>query len=308
VANSYTPILALRQPAQGDDYWDDDLNANAAVLEAALGRGSGYAGVIGSGLAVSDGGGLSAAYTAGSCRVNGTLRTISSGAKSCTNNALNFIYVDSAGAIQVATSLPTPPYCALALVETSGGAIVRLGDLRRQIVDARAEHTVAGKHDVIQPTRIEPSGTDGAYRRSAASGWRDPEGQVNNIVIKNDTNQLWSIYGRSNGYTSTMTASDLGSGYVSADANAIILLVQVWDTANGARSRWRFWPEGTTNDNIKESAVARVFNPADANSLNFYYQLIVRLSPEGTFKNEALTDGGSTCASRGRLVGWIEPA
>jgi hypothetical protein len=307
VANSYTPILALRQPAQGDDYWDDDLNANAAVLEAALGRGSGYAGVIGSGLAVSDGGGLSASYTAGSCRVAGTLHGVSAGSVAVANG-LNFIYVNASGAVVAASTLPAPPYAALALVETSGGDIVRIGDLRRHIVDALAEHTEAGKHDVIQPTRIEPSGTDGAYRRSAASGWRDPEGQVNNIVIKNDTGQLWSIYGRANGYTSTMTASDLGSGYVSADANAIILMVQVWDTANGARSRWRFYPEGTTNDNIKESAVARVLNPADANSLNFYYQLIVRLSSGGIFKSEALTDGGATCASRGRLVGWIEPA
>jgi hypothetical protein len=311
VGNSYTPGLKLRQPAQGDDYWDDDLNANANILEATLGRGGGINGVIGNNLLVWDGGGLNAAYTAGSCRVGGNLRTLTAGTKACANNALSFIYVGSAGNVHAETSLPNPvstPYCPLALVETSGGDIVRISDLRRCIVDALAEHSEAGAHGQITPSRVSPSGTDGAYRRSPASGYQDPENRVNNIIIKNDTNQLWSIYGRSNGYTMTQAASDLGSGYVPVDANAIILAVQVWDTANGALSRWRFYPEGTTDENIKESAVARVFNPADTNGNKFYYQLIVRLSSGGSFRMEAVTDGGATCASRGRLVGWIEPA
>lgn len=308
MANTYTPGLKLRQPAQGDDYWDDDLNANAAILEATLGRGSGVTGVIGSGLLVSDGGGLSAAYTAGSCRVNGTLRTITSGAKTCANNALNFIYVDSAGAVQVATSLPSPPYCALALVETSGGAIARIGDLRRRIVDSLAEHTEAGAHGQITPSRVSPSGTDGAYKRSAAAAYQDPENQVNNTVIKNDTTGLWTLSGKANGYKNTLTANELGSGYVPADANAIIIGVVASDNTNGARSRWYFYPEGATSSFIKLAAVAWVHNPSNVNDIGFYYQLVVRLSSGGRFTLEVFTTYAATCCCSGCLVGWIEPA
>ena len=306
MANSYTPGLSLRKPAQGDDYWDDDLNANADILEAASGRGSGLSYVSGAGLAVTGGGGLSAAYAAGTCRVGGAKFTLGAGSVAVTNG-LNFVYVNAAGQVEAASTPPTPPYCALALVEAAGGAVVRTGDLRRCLIDLQEEHDEAGGHKVIKPTRVEPTGTAGAYRRSA-SNWREPESQVNNVIIRNDPNQLWSTIGRWNGYTGTMTASYLGSNYVPADAHALILMIQVWDTANGARSRWRFYPEGTTDEVIKDSAVARVFNPPDANSLYFYYQLTVRLSAEGRFTMECLTDGGSTCCCRGRLVGWIEPA
>jgi hypothetical protein len=308
VANTYTPGLKLRQPAQGDDYWDDDLNANAAILEATLGRNAGITGVIGATLVVSEDSGLTVSYTAGSCRVEGTLRTITSGTKVCTDNALNFIYVNSTGAVTVATSLPTPPYAALALVETSGGAIARIGDLRRRIVDGLAEHTEAGAHGQITPSRVTPSGTDGPYRRSATSSYKDPESQVNNVVIKNDTIPLWSLSGKGNAYENTLTASALGSGYVPADANAIIIKVAARDTTNGACSRWYFYPEGTTSGYIQDAAVAQVLNPATSNGINFHYQLTVRLSSGGRFTLKVSTPYAATCASYACLVGWIEPA
>jgi hypothetical protein len=309
VANSYTPILALRQPAQGDDYWDDDLNANAAILEATLGRGSGYAGVIGSGLAVSDGGGRQANVTAGSCRVNGTLLTHAATWVICPDNSLTVVYVDAAGNMVIATAPPTPPYCALALVETSGGAIVRLGDLRRTIADVRAEHTAAGKHDVIKPTRIEPSGSDGAYRRSAAAGHQDPESRVNNLILKNDPDTLIYLANRSEGFVQEYTAAELGNGFVPADANGLVVGARSFDTTAAQRSRWHFYPsDAPDDDDVREVAVARSYSEAGVVSQVFYSQLMFRLSPQGKFKIECRSAPYSSAYLKVRLVGWIEPA
>lgn len=308
MANSYTPGLKLRKPAQGDDLWDDDNNANFDLLEATLGRGAGITGVIGDGLAVSDDTGLTVGYSGGSCRVNGTKYTLTGGSKVCTDNALNFVYVNISGAVTVATALPTPPYCALALAETAAGEVVRVGDLRRRIVDTLAEHGETGAHGQITPSRIEPTGTDGAYRRSPTAGYQDPEMRLNNLILKNDTVLLWNTTARGNGYTIDLLAPSLGSGYVPIDANGIIVQATAVDTSNGALSKWRFFPKGTTNSIIRDSAAVRTHYASDENNTPFSAQLAVRLNADGYFTAECITSGPATAGCSLRLVGWTEPA
>jgi phage gp36-like protein len=84
-----------------------------------------------SGLAVTDGGALEAAYSAGWCRVGGTKFTVVAGSVACADDALNFVYVDSAGAVQADTTLPAGDHYDLALVQTADGAIVLISDLRQ---------------------------------------------------------------------------------------------------------------------------------------------------------------------------------
>ena len=297
MANSYTPGLSLRKPARGDDYWDDDLNANADILEAALGIGVGVTGVIASGLEVSEDSYLTVAYASGSCRVDGTKHTIAAGTKACADNALNFLYVDGAGAVQAATALPSPPYCALALVETSGGEIVRIADLRRRIVDPLNEHDENGSHGVIKPTRVEPTGTAGAYRRSS-SNWRDPESQVNNVILKPDPYIWLSLPNRSTGSTDSLTASNQGSKYVPADANGVIVLVACIDSTD--QSSFALYPTG-------ESAVAASHKIA-CHTRWTYAQMMVRLNSAGKFSYECYNAPAGQAWIRIWGVGWIEPA
>jgi len=306
VANTYTPGLKLRQPAQGDDLWDDDLNANAAILEATLGRNAGITGVIGATLVVSEDTGLTVSYTAGSCRVEGTKRTITAGTKACADNALNFIYVNSSGAVTVVTSLPSPPYCALALVETSGGAIARIGDLRRRIVDALAEHTEAGAHGQITPSRVTPSGTDGAYKRSACAACQSPESQVNNTILKNDSTPLVVLSAKDQTYGALFTAASLGSGYVPADANGLIVGARVFDTTNGQRSYWLLYPYGAaSDDDVRHAALVRSYLDGGVAT---YAQRIIFLGGNGLFNVTCGSAPQATAALTLRLVGWIEPA
>lgn len=309
MANSFTPGLKLRQPARGDDLWDDDLNANCDVLEAALNRGGGVCGVIGQGLQVSAAGGLSAAWTAGSCRVNGTKFSPAAGSKTCADNALSFLYVSSGGTVQAATSLPSPPYCALAAVECAGGAVVRVADLRRRLVDGLAEHAEDGTHGLIKPSRLEPRGTDGAYRRSPASGWRDPEGQVNNVVLKNDPTPLIYESGRDSSFGSLYPAYALGSGFVPPDAHGLIVSCRVSDTSAGASSYWAFFPsDALQDDDVRYAAVARVHNNASESGTSFHYQLTFRIGADNWFYMYCYNTVAATAAIRVRLVGWIEPA
>lgn len=309
MANSYTPGLSLRKPARGDDYWDDDVNANFDVLEAAAGRGSGISGVVGSGLAVSGGGGLWASYTGGACRLDGARFDIGAGSVACADDALNFLYVDSGGAVQAGSSLPSPPYAALALVETSGGAVVRVGDLRRRIVDALAEHAEDGTHAVIRPTSVRPTGTGGAYRRSPGAVYKDPEDRVNNLILKTDPTPLIVEEGKAAGFWKQCVAAELGSGYVPAHANGLVVCARVSDTTPGATSYWEFSAWGASeDDDVRWTACAKVHNPSTGEMPYFYHQLMFRLSPEGKFRLRTWGTSVPTAAIRVRLVGWIEPA
>jgi hypothetical protein len=309
VANSYTPGLSLRKPGRGDDYWDDDLNANFDLLEAALGSGSGISGVVGSGLAVSDGGGLSASYTAGSCRLDAARFDIGAGSAACADNALSFLYVDPGGVVRAASSLPSPPYVALALVEASGGSIVRVGDLRRCIVDSLAEHAEDGTHAIIKPASVRPTSTGGGYRRSPGAVYKDPEDRVNNIILKNDATPLIFEEGKAVGFVKECLAASLGSGYVPAHANGLIVCVRAWDTTPGATSCWGFSPWGSSDDeDVRYSAIARVHNPGAGEMYAFYEQLMFRLSPEGKFGLRVHGTSTPTAGIKVRLVGWIEPA
>lgn len=130
MANSYTDLIKLRKPAAGDTGWDDEVNDNAQITEVILAAVMNNNYVI-SGFVPSDGGGLQVDYTAGVCIVNGTKRTIGASNKACAASDLNWLYVDNAGAMQINTTPPTGNYAPIALIDTAGAAIDRIGDLRQ---------------------------------------------------------------------------------------------------------------------------------------------------------------------------------
>lgn len=129
MANSYTDLLQLRMPALGDVGWDDEVNDNQMIAEFVLGAIL-KSNVVISGLAPSDGGGLDLDYTAGDVVVGGAQYAVGSGSKTCTGNAKNWIYVDSSGVVQIATTQPTGDYVALAMVDAGSTTIDRIADCR----------------------------------------------------------------------------------------------------------------------------------------------------------------------------------
>jgi hypothetical protein len=305
VANTYTPRLGLRQPAQGDDLWDDDINLNASITELALSSFLLRGGVI-TGCTLTALGGLSVRVAAGSLRVAGALYAVAQVDKVCADNAASFVYVDSLGAVVAATSLPSGNYAALALVETAAGSVVRISDLRCKICDVQKEHDAEGKHTDITPTHIYPTtGDTGAYGRSLAAGYQDPETRVNNLILKNDPTPLLALTGKSNGWSLEYTASALGSGYVPARANGLVVCARVYDTMDNL-IWWKFYPsDAPADDDIRFAAVSVGSYPGSY----AYSQVMFRLSSLGKFILECYAPGGTTTAQITlRLVGWTEPA
>jgi hypothetical protein len=310
VANSFTPGLKLRKPAQGDDYWDDDLNANLDIIEMALGRGGEISGVIGAALNVTDDGGLTARYGPGNCRVAGAYKSFaSSGTVNLADNSLSFVYVDSSGAVQAATTLPSSAYCALALVETASGDIVRIGDMRRRLIDFSHQHNDAGEHTNVSLTAIQSNATDqSAYGRSTlVDAYEDPENSVNNLIIKPDSQSLIDALFPSSTLT-LYTAHNLGSGYVPAKANAIWMNIFAAATGGVATVSLKFWPsdQNQAGDPYKNASRMRV--PANAGSIGLWQQLMVRLSPGGAIWFSGGTSDPNGFSLNAVLLGWVEAA
>jgi hypothetical protein len=311
VANSYTPGLKLRKPAQGDDYWDDDLNANVDIIEMALGRGGEISGVIGSALHVTDDGGLTARYGPGSCRVAGAYKSFASaGTVNLADNSLNFVYVDSSGTVQAATTLPSSSYCALALVETAGGAVVRIGDMRRRLIDFSHQHADDGTHTNVSLTGIQSLATEeSAYGRSTlVSAYEDPENSVNNLIIKPDARSLINTLLPMNPTTTEYVASNLGSGYVPAKANAIWMNVMAAAAGGVSSVSLKLWPSDQDHAGADYLSASRMRVPENAGSGGLWHQLMVRLSPDGKFKlNWGTTDPNGFWLTA-VLLGWVEAA
>jgi hypothetical protein len=305
VANSYTPGLKLRKPAQGDDYWDDDLNANFDIIEAALGRGGEISGVIGSALNVTDNGGLTVRYGPGSCRVAGAYKSFgTSGTVNLADNSLSFVYVDSSGAVQASTTLPSSAYCALALVETASGDIVRIGDMRRRLIDFSHQHNDAGEHTNVSLVSIASNATEeSAYGRSGqVTAYEDPENSVNNLILKADTNDILNETFVPSGTVKTYTAHALGSGYVPAKANGLILSVRYSGDGTSGGSI-QFYP----TDGYGSYSLAYV--PCPPGLQSFWAQVMFRLGSDGKFKAQFYaTPPGATGGCLAKLVGWIEAA
>jgi len=121
--------MKLRQPAAGDTAWDDEVNDNAQIAEIIIGAIEQGNHVI-AGVTPSDGGGLQIDYAAGVIEVDKVSFNITAGNKSCTDNDLNWLYVDDAGDMQINVTPPTGNYVPIAFIDCSGADINRIGDLR----------------------------------------------------------------------------------------------------------------------------------------------------------------------------------
>jgi hypothetical protein len=129
MANQYTDLLKLRMPALGDVGWDDEVNDNTMIHEFLLGAIL-KSNVVIDGLVPSDGGGLDVDVTAGNVVVGGAQYAVGSGSKTCSSGQKNWLYVDSSGVLQVATTQPTGDYVALALIDAGTSTIDRIADAR----------------------------------------------------------------------------------------------------------------------------------------------------------------------------------
>lgn len=129
MANTYTDLLKLRMPALGDIGWDDEVNDNTEIFEftvAPVLKGN----RIVSGLAPSDGGGLDIDVAAGTVVVDGAVYTLSATTKTCTASTKNYLLVDDTGALDVATTMPTGSFVAIAVIDTDLSSILRFSDAR----------------------------------------------------------------------------------------------------------------------------------------------------------------------------------
>lgn len=129
MANTYTAKLKLRMPDIGDLDWGDEVNDNVEILESGLVQVL-NGNQVASGLAPSDGGGLQVDYTAGIVVINGTEYSISASNKTCAATQKNWLYVDSAGTVQISTTAPGGQYAMIAMVDADASAILRIADMR----------------------------------------------------------------------------------------------------------------------------------------------------------------------------------
>jgi hypothetical protein len=116
-------------PALGDLDWGDEVNDNTEMLESCVVqilKGN----QVASGLVPSDGGGLQVDYTAGTVVVNSTEYSITASNKTCTGAQKNWLYVDSAGAVQISTVAPSGQFAMIAMVDAAAGTIERIADMR----------------------------------------------------------------------------------------------------------------------------------------------------------------------------------
>jgi hypothetical protein len=116
-------------PAIGDLDWGDEMNDNTEMVESSLVqvlKGN----QVASGLVASDGGGLQVDYTAGTVVVNATEYSITASNKTCTGAQKNWLYVDSAGAVQISTMAPSGQFAMIAMVDAAASSIERIADMR----------------------------------------------------------------------------------------------------------------------------------------------------------------------------------
>ena len=152
MSNSYTDFLLKRKPAPGDFNWDDEWHENEDIddfLNAAhLSKNR-----LVSGLAPSDGGSGSLSYTAGVVIVGGVRYEVAAGSTALTlavsGYQINYVYVNSSGAIVDATSPPASgDYVPVAIVDTDTTDIVRLADARKFAADINPSGNIFINGDV----------------------------------------------------------------------------------------------------------------------------------------------------------------
>lgn len=129
MANTYTAKLKMRMPAIGDLDWGDEVNDNTEILECGLVQVL-NGNQVASGLVASDGGGLQVDYTAGTVVVNGSEYSISASNKTCSAAQKNWLYVDSAGTVQISTTAPSGQFAMMAMIDADVSSIARIADMR----------------------------------------------------------------------------------------------------------------------------------------------------------------------------------
>lgn len=133
---AFTNLLKLRGQDLDAPDWDVQLLNNYTILDF-IAAGLLTGNLVSSGCTVTDGGGLSADYADGYVyaagtfyKITGSSLTLTAGLAGDDAGRINWIYVDSAGTVQVSTTAPSGDYVPLAVVDCGTAAILRIADLR----------------------------------------------------------------------------------------------------------------------------------------------------------------------------------
>lgn len=145
------------------NFWHDDVNDNAEMLGAIIANLMLDNKVI-SGGEVTDGGGLTIDIAQTVAKTNGTKRTINSGSLSVSAKTdpditvqKNFVFVNSSGIFQVATTLISSVFTLLAVVDTNETDIVAIYDAR-SIVTAHELVTQSADGHMSKEDKIKLDG------------------------------------------------------------------------------------------------------------------------------------------------------
>ncbi|RCJ20117.1 hypothetical protein A6S26_05195 [Nostoc sp. ATCC 43529] len=127
-------------------------------------------------LKVSAGTGLTASYTGGAVTLpNGTIAAIAPGTIALTDNATNFLYINSSGTVTAATARPLLALL-LAQITTVGGAI------SGAVVDLRPRFIVSPRQEAIRS--FGGSGGEGDYTLSGTATFDQGEYYFQNFTIQ----------------------------------------------------------------------------------------------------------------------------
>lgn len=198
MANTYTDNLKLRMPAIGDINWGDEVNDNAQIMEQAVVQMLRENTIV-SGLVPSLGTGLQIDYTAGTAVVNGTSYSISASNATCTASAVNWLYVDSAGVVQISTTPPIGHYSMIALIDADATAIARFADMRNIAASALGiDLTYSPDNyalDTSQPSEVEQHFAGVDNQLGFMSGYKNKIINGKFAIWQRGTSQTTSGYG-----------------------------------------------------------------------------------------------------------------
>lgn len=163
MANTYTNKLKLAKPEAGDIGWQDEFYRNSHLMDALTFQKMVNDAIIDGGT-LSNPVGLNIDVSAVTCDINDTIKYNAGGTVALTDDSVNFIYVDSAGALQKAAEITASRFALIGIADCAGGAIQRytnLKVLRKPIVSVQGDEPILG---YIQGFDMDSPGTANLLR------------------------------------------------------------------------------------------------------------------------------------------------
>jgi len=128
MSDSYTYKVGIRQPEDNKTNWGNDYREEFAdLVDLVLANLLDGNGVLAGGEITAGAGALQASIAAGKALVGGSLYEWSAAAdQSLTDDDINYVYINSSGAVTISTTVPTGDFAFLGRVPCEGGARVHI--------------------------------------------------------------------------------------------------------------------------------------------------------------------------------------